>query len=123
MLSCEYARIVSGASASHCCRVKMPRVRFCTWPLESDGEWSFGAYLRGPGPPDGFPGLIHGDLHDRFLIGYFVCEADLFRLPGINRFSREYHVEAVRKADKPRQPLRAAESGDDAEPDLGLCQR
>ena len=48
-----------------------------------------------------------------------VDQADLARLRRANRLAGQHQVQRRREADQPRQPLRAAGAGDDAERDLG----
>ena len=49
-----------------------------------------------------------------------VGEAELEGLVGADRLADEVHLERLGLADEPRQPLGAAEAGDDPEVDLGL---
>ena len=49
-------------------------------------------------------------------------EPELERFLGQDRVADEVHLERLVDADEPRQALRAAEAGDDAELDLGLAE-
>ena len=51
-----------------------------------------------------------------------VDEADLVGLVGGDRVAGEVELQRPRRPDEPRQALRAAEAGDDAEVDLGLAE-
>ena len=51
-----------------------------------------------------------------------VGQAELVRLVGEDRVAGEVHLERLARPDQPRQPLGAAEAGDDPEVDLGLAE-
>ena len=52
-----------------------------------------------------------------------VDQAVLVGVLGRDRLARGVHLERLGRPDEPRQPLRAAEAGDDPEVDLGLAER
>jgi enoyl-CoA hydratase/carnithine racemase len=59
---------------------------------------------------------------DLILTGRTIDAAEALRIGGVDRASRQDQVHGDRAAHQPRQPLRAARAGDDAEPDLGLAE-
>ena len=57
------------------------------------------------------------------VLDHAVDEPELERLLGDDRIADEVHLERLVRADQPRQPLRAAEAGDDPELDLRLAEQ
>ena len=57
------------------------------------------------------------------VLDHAVDEAELERFLGEDRVADQVHLERLVGADEPRQALRAAEAGDDAELDLRLAEQ
>ena len=81
--------------------------------IAADRQRRLAAELARPGARDVVQ-LVVG--HDA------VDEPDLVGLVGGDRIAGEVELQRARRADEPRQPLRAAEAGDDPEVDLGLAE-
>ena len=61
---------------------------------------------------------------EQLVVGHdAVDEPELVRLLGGDRVAGRVHLQRLGRADEPREPLRAAEAGDDPEVDLGLPER
>ena len=60
---------------------------------------------------------------EQLVVGHqAVDEPELVGLLGADRVADRVHLERLGRADQPRQPLGAAEAGDDPEVDLGLAE-
>ena len=65
---------------------------------------------------------LQGGVEQLVIVDEAVDEPELVRFVGEHRVADEVHLQGLVGAHQPRQPLRAAEAGDDPELDLGLAE-